>query len=121
MLWAAFIDKKGLMPVWRPRLGLPECERTSVNKRQTYTNTPAAIGPSQGEECVGDAKQQQQQGELQARVPLFHSFTNQEEAPPQEGAWKDGSLTKNAFGGVHRWPRPGLNACKWESILTHCN
>lgn len=84
------------MPVWRPPPGLPECEWTSVNKRQTYTNTPAAIGPSQGEECVGDAKQQQQQqlGDLHARVPLFHSFTNQEEAPPQEGAWKDVSLTK---------------------------
>lgn len=44
-----------------------------MNKRQTYTNTPAAIGPSQGEECVGDAKQQQQQGDLHARVSPFSS------------------------------------------------
>lgn len=78
-----------------------------MNKRQTYTNTPAAIGPSQGEECVGDTKQQQQQqGELHARAPLFHSFTNQEEAPPQEGALKDGSLTKTAFRGVTAAPSP---------------
>ena len=69
------LTKKGPMPVWRPPPGLPEREWTSVNKRQTYTNTPAAIGPTQREECVGDAKQQQQQqGELHARVPLFHPF-----------------------------------------------
>lgn len=103
MLCAVFIDQKGLMPVWRPPPGLPECEWTSVNKRQTYTNPPGAIGPSQGEECVGDAKQQQQQGEMHARVPLFHFFTNQE-APPQEGAWKDGSLTKTACRGVTAGP-----------------
>lgn len=61
------------MPVWRPPPGLPECEWTSVNKRQAYTNSPAAIGPSRlGGECVGDAKQQQQQqGEPHARVPLL--------------------------------------------------
>lgn len=34
---------------------------------------------------MGDVKQQQQQGELHARVPLFHSFANHEEALPQEG------------------------------------
>lgn len=46
---------------------------------------------------MGDVKQQQQQGELHARVPLFHSFANHEEALPQE----DGSLTKkNACQGV---------------------
>lgn len=37
---------------------------------------------------MGDVKQQQQQGELHARVPLFHSFANHEEALPQEGALK---------------------------------
>lgn len=78
MLLAAFNDKKKkkkkcLMPVWRPPPGLPECEWTSVNKRQAYTNSPAAIGPSRrGGECVGDAKQQQQQqGEPHARAPLL--------------------------------------------------
>jgi len=35
---------------------------------------------------VGDAKQQQKQGELHARVPLFNSSTNQEAA--QEGGLK---------------------------------
>lgn len=72
----------------------------SVNKRHTYTNTPAAIGPSQREECVGDAKQHQQ-GEMHARVPFLYSFTNQEEAPPQEGAWKDG-------GGGHCCPQASM-------------
>lgn len=37
-------EKKGLMQVWCPPPDLPECEWTSVNRRQTYTNAPAAIG-----------------------------------------------------------------------------
>lgn len=84
-----------------------------MNKRQTYTNAPAAIGPSQGEECVGEAKQQQQQGSCMPGFLFLRSFTNQEEAPlPQEGAWKDRSLTKKLPVGGSALTRPGLNGCE---------
>lgn len=58
---------------------------------------------------MGDGKQQQQQqqGELHAGAPLSHSSTNQAEAAPQEGASKDGSLTKHRpVGGSPPAPAP---------------
>lgn len=54
---------------------------------------------------MGDVNQQQQQGELHARVPLFHSFANHEEALPQEGGVKGWVVDKkNACQGVAAGP-----------------
>lgn len=67
---------------------------------------PCSYRTFRREECVGDVKQQQQQGELHARVPLFHSFANHEEALPQEGGLKGCVVDKKtACQGVTQWMR----------------
>lgn len=79
---------------------------------------PCSYRTFRREECVGDVKQQQQQGELHARVLLSHSFANHGEALPQEGGLKGWVADKNGLSGGHCWPRLGLNGCEWGTIDT---
>lgn len=66
---------------------------------------PCSYRTLRREECVGDVKQQQQQGQLHARVPLFHSFANHEAALPQEGGLKGWVVDKKmACQGVTAGP-----------------
>ena len=107
--------QNGLMPVWRPPPGLPVCEWTSVNKWQTYTNAPAAIGPSQRGRVCGRRQTTTRGVACQGSSSFFFFYilTPIKEAPPQEGAWKDRSLTKTAGPGpasmdVNEAPSPHI-------------
>lgn len=94
MLCTAFIDKKGLMLVWRPPPGLPECEWTLVNKRQTYTETPAAIGPSGGKSVWATSNNNNNKPDCMPEFLFFTPSPITRRHYHRRGAWKDGSLTK---------------------------
>lgn len=119
-LCTAFIDKKGLMPVWRPPPGLPECEWTFLNTRQTYTDTPAAIGPSGGKSVWATSNNNNNKANC---MPGFFFFTPSpimERRYHRRGAWKDGSLTKTACQGVTAGPGSASMDVS-EGPSTHCN
>lgn len=119
MLCTAFTDKKGLMPVWRPPPGLPECEWTLVNKMQTYTDTPAAIGPPGGKSVWATSNNNNNKASCMPGFLFFTPLPITRRRCHRRGAWEDGSLTKKkCLSGGHCWLRLGLSGCEWGTI---CN
>lgn len=82
------------MPVWRPPPGLPECEWTLLNTRQTYTDTPAAIGPWGGKSVWATSNNNNNKANCMPGFLFFTASPITRRRYHRRGAWKDGSVDK---------------------------
>ena len=104
------------MPVWSPPPGLPECEWTLVNKTQTYTDAPAAIGLSGGKSVWATSNNNNNKASCMPGFLFFTPLPITRRRCHRRGPWKDGSLTKNrpVRGSLLAPARP-----QWMGVRDH--
>lgn len=114
--------KKRLMQVWCPPPDLPECEWTYVNRRQTYTNAPAAIGVWRSVWATANKKQQHEGKKKSHWMPGFplifphpHQSGGSSAAGGRLKGWAVDKNSPGRNGGIH-WPCIGLIGCKKSHI-----
>lgn len=90
------------------------------NARQTYTDTPAAIGPSGGKSVWATSNSNNNKANCMPGFFFFTPLPSMERRYHRRGAWKDGSLTKTACQGVTAGPGSASMDVS-EGPSTHCN